>query len=112
MGYTLMVARVGQQPTRVFTLTATLRGPHERLRLAHVGCSELAYNGIYPDGSSSRSTAYTGFHPYGDLSGDLLKDGGSLTLDARSQLIMGFTLMTARAGQLEGRPRWMLGASP
>ena len=36
----------------------------------------------------------------GDPSGSLLKDGGLLTLDAWSQLIMGYTLMAARAGQL------------
>jgi len=56
MGYTLMVARAGQQPTRVFTQTTT-------------------------------------------PSGGVLKDGGSPTLDARSQPIMSYTLMIARAGQ-------------
>jgi len=34
-----------------------------------------------------------------DLSGILLKDGGSPMLDARSQPIMGCTLMIVRAGQ-------------
>ena len=63
MGYTLMAARVGQPPTRVFTLTATLREPPEGWGLAHVGCLKPAYNEIYPDGRPSRPTAYTGFHP-------------------------------------------------
>jgi len=43
--------------------------------------------------------AYTGLHPDGDSLGSLLKDRGSLTLDAQSQFIMGYTLMVARAGQ-------------
>ena len=46
----------------------------------------------------SRSTAYTGLHPDDDPSGGLLKDGDSPTLDARGQLIMGYTLMTVLAG--------------
>jgi len=73
--------------------------PPERQKLVHDGCSEPAYDGLYPDCRPSRSTAYTGLHPDGDPSGSLLKDGGSLTLDARSQPIMGYTLMAARAGQ-------------
>jgi len=67
----------------------------ERWRLTHVGCSEPAYNWIYLDGRRSRLTAYTGLHPDGDVSGGLLKDGGSATLDARSQPIMGYSLMAA-----------------
>ena len=41
--------------------------------------------------------AYTGFHPDGDLSGSLLKDRDSSTSISRSQPIMGYTLMSARA---------------
>jgi len=99
IGYTLMVARVGQLPIRVFTLTVTHRGLPERQRLAHDGCSEPAYNGIYPDGHPSRSTAYTGLHPDGDPLGGFLKEGGLPTLDAQSQPIVGYNLMAVRAGQ-------------
>jgi len=63
MGYTLIAARAGQPSIWVFTLMATLGGLPERRRLAHVGCSEPAYNGIYPDGGPCRSTAYMGLHP-------------------------------------------------
>ena len=57
---------------QVFTVTAPLG---DLWRLTHVGCSELAYNGIYPDGHPSRSTTYTGLYPDGDSSGSPLKDG-------------------------------------
>jgi len=99
MGYTRMAAQAGESSIRVFTLTATLRGLSERWRLACVGCSEPAYNGIYPDGRPNKSTSYTGLHPDGDPSGGFLKDGDSPTLDARSQLIMRYTLMATQAGQ-------------
>ena len=105
MGYTLMAAQAGQQPTRIFTLMTTLRGPPERWRLAHVGCSEPAYNGIYSNGCPNRSTTYTAFYPDDDPSEGLLKDGGLPTLDAQSQPIMGYTLMAVRAGQ---PPIWVI----
>jgi len=80
MRYTLMASRAGQPPTWVFTLMETLREPPKKWELAHIGCSERAYNGIYPDVRSSRPTVYTGLHPDGDPSWSLLKDGGSPTL--------------------------------
>jgi len=49
---------------------------------AHIDCSELAYNGTYPDGHSSESTTYRGPHPDGNPMGSLLKDRGSPTLAA------------------------------
>jgi len=64
------------------------------------GCSEPAYNGIYPDACLSKSTAYMGLHPDGDPSRGFLKDESSSTLDARSQPIIEYTLMVVRAGQL------------
>jgi len=60
MGLTLMATRASQQPTRVFTLTATLGESPERWRLTHSDCSESAYNETYPDGHLNESTAYTG----------------------------------------------------
>ena len=81
-------------PIWVFTLTTTLRGLPERWRLAHIGCSKLAYNGIYPDGRPSRPTAYTGEAPDSDSAGSLLKNRSSPTSDARSQPIMGYTLIS------------------
>jgi len=95
----MMAVRVGQPAIRVFTLTVTL-------------------GNLLKDGSSltfdarsqpimryapSRSNAYMGLHPDGNLLGNLLKDGGSPKLDARSQPIMRYTLMAARAGQLSIR---------
>ena len=47
-----------------------------------------------------RLTAFADFHLDGDPSGSVLKDRGSSILDARFQLIMGYTLMAARVGQL------------
>ena len=61
--------------------------------------SEPAYNGIYPDGCPSMSTAYMGLHTDGDPSGGFLKDGGSPTLDAQWQTTIGYTLKAARADQ-------------
>jgi len=52
--------------------------------LVHVGCSELAYNGTYPDGRLSWSTAYMGLLPDGITSGVFLKYEGSPTLDTQS----------------------------
>jgi len=48
---------------------------------------------VHPDGYPSESTAYMGLQPDDDPSEGLLKDRGSPTLDARSQRIMGYTLM-------------------
>jgi len=71
MVYTLMVARADSQPIRVlYALMAPLREPLERWRLTRVDLSEPAYNGIYPDGHPSRSTAYRGpLHRDGTLRG-------------------------------------------
>ena len=54
---------------------------------------------IYHDGRPSRSTTYKDLQPDGDPSMAFLKDGGSPILDAWSQPITGYTLVTARAGQ-------------
>jgi len=89
MGYTLMAARAGPQPIWVFTLTTPLGEPPERWRLAHVRCLEPSYNGIYPDGRSSRPISYTCLHPDDSPSGSLLKDGGSSSSVAWAQLTMG-----------------------
>ena len=89
---------------RELVVTVTLRGLPERRKLAHIGCSEPAYNRIYLDGHPSKSTAYMNLHPHGDPSRGFLKDGGLLMLDACSQLIKGYTLIVARAGQL---PIWV-----
>jgi len=83
MGYNLMTARAGQPPKWVFILTVPFGGLPERWRHAYVGCSEPAYNRIYPDGCPSMSITYMGLHTDGDPSGGFLKDGGSPTLDAR-----------------------------
>ena len=41
-------------------------GLRPRWMLVHIGCLEPTYNGIYPDGCLSRTTAYTGLYPDGD----------------------------------------------
>ena len=81
-----------QQPIRVSPWQWFFAEPPERWKLAHVGCSEPAYNGIYPDGRLSRPTAYTSFHPGGNSSKSILKDRGSPMSDVRSQLIIRYTL--------------------
>jgi len=51
-----------------------------------------AYISSYPDDHPSELTAYTGPYPDSYLLGSLLKDGGSPTLAARSQPVLGPTL--------------------
>jgi len=60
-------------------------------------CSEPTYNGIYPDGCLSSLADYMGLHHNGNSSGSLLKDGSLLIHDVRSQSIIGYTSMAARA---------------
>jgi len=69
----------------------------------HIDCLESAYNKTYPDGHRSESIVYTSLHPDGYPSGSLQKDGKSRTLTARSQPIMGPTMMATRASQLPTR---------
>ena len=83
----------------VFTLMVALRRVSWKMETRPRRSLRANLYGIYPDGRPSRSMAYTGLHPDGDSLGSLLKDRGSLTLDAQSQFIMGYTLMVARAGQ-------------
>jgi len=105
----------------------SLEEPPESRGLAHNGHSEIGYTGLHLDNHSSKSTSYTGFHLDDYPSGSPLKDGDlptivtrsrlirvftltacSATLDARSQLIMGYVLMAAeQVNRLHGSsPRW------
>ena len=88
------------------------------LRVSHITFNEniiFCYlNLFYPTlifalSITSMSTAYMGLHPDGDPSGGVLKDEGSPTLDARSQPIMGYTLMAAQTGQ---PPIWVFILTP
>jgi len=79
--------------------------PPKRWRLTHVDPSEPAYDRIYLDGRSSISIAYLGFHPDGDPSGSLPKDGSSLASIPRIHPVMGYTRVATRVDPLA---KWVL----
>jgi len=97
IGYTLMAA---QQSCGLYGSSPWWRSLGEFLKdrgSPHAGCSELTYTEIYLDGCLSSLADYTGLHHDGDSLGSLLKDGGLLMHDVRSQVIIGYTSMAVQA---------------